>query len=232
MGEERRSGEGRSSHRWWRWWWWWGNGAKRNDEGGRIDVILRRYTWSSVPGSDVPLTRHTQQPASVQDPEEWVYSTAPHRSRLLLTRGYNAASLPRREIRDGAETALLPPSQRKQDGQRPRVQKTTRGGIRKGYRVRRFILLWQPDFFFNSQNPLITDRNDFVSRYDGEEDLSKKVFFFFFQDILLLYTLLHAFYYTAFYSYHYCSPSTRTTMGASQATRPRDYSKRNYFVTS
>jgi len=35
-------------------------------------VILLWYTSSSVPGSDVPLTRHTLQLASLQDPEEWV----------------------------------------------------------------------------------------------------------------------------------------------------------------
>ncbi|KAM0727020.1 hypothetical protein ACS0PU_007181 [Formica fusca] len=34
-------------------------------------VILLWYT-SSVPGSDVPLTWHTLQLASLQDPEEWV----------------------------------------------------------------------------------------------------------------------------------------------------------------
>lgn len=40
-------------------------------------VILLWYTSSSVPGSDVPLTRHTLQLASLQDPEEWVYPTVP-----------------------------------------------------------------------------------------------------------------------------------------------------------
>lgn len=35
-------------------------------------VILLWYTSSSVPGSDVPLTRHTLRLASLQDPEEWV----------------------------------------------------------------------------------------------------------------------------------------------------------------
>lgn len=40
-------------------------------------VILLWYTSSLVPGSDVLLTRHTLQLASLQDLEEWVYPTVP-----------------------------------------------------------------------------------------------------------------------------------------------------------
>lgn len=62
--------------------------VERGEQGGREGqrgttkeedhVILLWYTSpSSVPGSDVPLTRHTLQLASLQDPEEWVYPTVP-----------------------------------------------------------------------------------------------------------------------------------------------------------
>lgn len=55
---------------------------KREGEGQRgttkeeDHVILLWYTLL-VPGSDVLLTRHTLQLASLQDPEEWVYPTVP-----------------------------------------------------------------------------------------------------------------------------------------------------------
>lgn len=54
-------------------------------------VILLWYTSSSVPGSDVPLTRHTLQLASLQDPEEWVclsYGSDRASLALYITRAY------------------------------------------------------------------------------------------------------------------------------------------------
>lgn len=67
-------------------------------------VILLWYTSSSVPGSDVPLTRHTLQLASLQDPEEWVcLSYGSDRASLAVynSRIYRAHTkcLPRHEIR-------------------------------------------------------------------------------------------------------------------------------------
>lgn len=47
------------------------DGQRRTKEEEEDHVILLWYT-SSVPGSDVPLTWHTLQLASLQDPEEWV----------------------------------------------------------------------------------------------------------------------------------------------------------------
>lgn len=52
-------------------------------------VILLWYTSSSVPGSDVPLTRHTLQLASLQDPEEWVcLSYGSDRASLAVYNSY------------------------------------------------------------------------------------------------------------------------------------------------
>lgn len=65
-------------------------------------VILLWYTSSSVPGSDVPLTRHTLQLASLQDPEEWVcLSYGSDRASLAVYNSYRAHTkcLLRHEIR-------------------------------------------------------------------------------------------------------------------------------------
>ncbi|CAL1679934.1 unnamed protein product [Lasius platythorax] len=79
--------------------------TKKEEEEEEDHVILLWYT-SSVPGSDVPLTWHTLQLASLQDPEEWVcLSYGSDRASLAVY--YPRVYLSRHEIR-AIDLATLP----------------------------------------------------------------------------------------------------------------------------